>query len=74
MWEWQMKQSWRRRKYSQCNTNSKYKQRATPPADLNGRKQHGGTGCFVAASVHDAGQAAGIEQHAHGLIEGHIAK
>ena len=38
-----------------------YKQRATPPADLNCRKQHGGTGCFVAASVHDAGHAAGIE-------------
>jgi hypothetical protein len=76
MWEWQMKQSWRRRKASENNTPQTQgnTQRATPPTDLNGRKQHGGACSIVAASVHDAGQAAGVEQHTHGLVAGRIAK
>lgn len=74
MWEWQMKQSWRRGQASEYNTNSRHTQRSTPPTDLNGRKQHGGACSIVAASVHDAGQAAGVEQHAQGLVAGRIAK
>jgi hypothetical protein len=55
---------------------SKYKRACTSNknTDLDSRKQHGSASLLLAARMHHAGQAAGIEQHAHRLIAGCGAK